>query len=313
MNAFNLALALSICLISIVASAQNSVADVIKPYQYQTRFIKVDDTTKIAYIHEGTGERTLIMIHGLATYLPSWYPVFDQLKTSNQCIALDLPGYGRSSKGDYPGTMDHYSDVLIRLIDELEIRHPVLVGHSMGAQVAITTVLNNSGLFEELVLLAPAGFETFSEQQANWLKSVTTLNVICGATDDQIRTNWSLNFFKMPGSVEFMIRDRLKMKEASDFQLYGQAVVRSVSGMLDGPVFDRLSELNTRTLVVYGENDALIPNKYLHPNLTIREVAESGSAQISDASLALIPECGHFITYDQPEQVSKIIDSFLKE
>ena len=183
----------------------------------------------------------------------------------------------------------------------------------MGAQVAITTVLNNSGLFEELVLLAPAGFETFSEQQANWLKSVTTLNVICGATDDQIRTNWSLNFFKMPGSVEFMIRDRLKMKEASDFQLYGQAVVRSVSGMLDGPVFDRLSELNTRTLVVYGENDALIPNKYLHPNLTIREVAESGSAQISDASLALIPECGHFITYDQPEQVSKIIDSFLKE
>ncbi len=313
MNTLNLILVLSFCFLGVIAKAQDSIADVIHPYRYETRYAQTDDSTKVAYLDEGTGDRTLIMIHGLATYLPSWYPVFDELKTANRCIVVDLPGYGRSSKGDYPGTMDFYAGIMKQLIEALDIEKPVLVGHSMGSQIAISTVLDNPNLFEELILLAPAGFETFTEQQAAWLKSVTTVDVICAATDEQVRANWKLNFYEMPESVDFMISDRLAMKGASDFRNYGQAVVRSVSGMLDAPVYDRLKNLKTRTLVVYGENDSLIPNKYLNPNLTTKQVAEDAAGQIPKVSLKFIPECGHFITYDQPEVVSKLIDSFLNE
>ena len=313
MNTLGILIALSLCVLGVVAKAQKTVAEVIHPYSYDTRTFAFDDSTEVAYIDEGAGERTLIMIHGLATYLPSWYPVFDYLRAKHRCIAVDLPGYGRSAKPIHPATMTYYAKILNALIDELQIKKPVLIGHSMGAQIAITAVLTNPDRFTELILLAPAGFETFTEQHVTWLKTVTTADAICGATPEQIRANWRLNFFRMPESVEFMIEDRLRMKDASDFSSYGRAVAGSVSGMLDQPVFNLLDELKTRTLVVYGANDALIPNKYLHPDLTIQMVAEAGAHQIANATLKFIPECGHFITYDQPGAINEIIDSFLMD
>ncbi|WP_258099167.1 alpha/beta fold hydrolase [Marinoscillum pacificum] len=313
MNTLGLLLGISLLFLGVVVRSQSTVSEVIALYKYETKTLQIDDSTSVAYIDEGVGDRTLIMIHGLATYLPSWYPQFDHLMKSNRCIVLDLPGYGRSSKGNYPATMSFYANVIRNFITELEIENPVLVGHSMGGQIAVTTVLEYPELFKELILLAPAGFETFTDQHATLLKSATTVDVICGATDDQVRANWKLNFFDMPETVEFMIQDRLKIKEASDFRLYGQSVVRSVSGMLDESIFERLKELKTRTLVAYGANDALIPNRYLNPQLTTKSVAEKGVEQIQNASLTLVPECGHFMTYDQPEVVNEIIDSFLEE
>ncbi|HCX23189.1 MAG: alpha/beta hydrolase [Flammeovirgaceae bacterium] len=313
MNVLSIFLVISFLFLGVIAKSQNTVNEVIASYKYETKQLKIDDSTSIAYIDEGKGSRTLIMIHGLATYLPSWYPQFDYLKESNRCIALDLPGYGRSSKGDYPATMTYYASVIKILIEELKIENPVLIGHSMGGQIAVTTVLQYPELFKELILLAPAGFETFTEQQAALLKAATTVDVICNATNEQVRANWKLNFYDMPETVEFMIEDRLEMKEAADFRLYGQSVVRSVSGMLDEPIFDRLKDLKTKTLVVYGANDILIPNRYLNPQLTTKGVAEKGVEQIENATLSLVDNCGHFMTYDQPEAVNEIIDSFLEE
>ncbi|MEZ4684987.1 MAG: hypothetical protein R3B47_02675 [Bacteroidia bacterium] len=47
-----------------------------------------------------------------------------------------------------------------------------------------------------------------------------------------------------------------------------------MAAMLDGPVYQRLSELNLPVLTVFGEMDYLIPNKYLHPELTTHDVGK---------------------------------------
>lgn len=313
MNSIGMIALISCLLFGVVLKAQQSIADVIAPYKYEVKQLAIDDSTSMAYIDEGAGERTLIFIHGLATYLPSWNPVFDRFMNDYRCIAVDLPGYGRSSKAVYPATMSYYAEALVLLTEKLEVKNPVLVGHSMGAQIAVTTVLENPALFNDLVLLAPAGFETFTDQQAEWLKNVTTVDVVCNATDEQIRSNWKLNFYKMPESVEFMIEDRIRMKTAADFRVYGQAVVNGVHGMLNQPVFNRLKDLETRTLVVYGANDALIPSRYLNADLTTTQVAERGASLITNVQLSFIPECGHFVTFDKPTEINEIIDSFLTQ
>lgn len=295
-----------------VMAQQNTIAEKIAAYQYPVKYVNLNDSIRVAYVDEGAGEKTLLFIHGLATYLPSWYPQIEALKLENRCIAIDLPGYGRSSKGDYSSTMDFYADVLHQFIAKLNLKNVVLVGHSMGAQVAVSTVLKYSELFKDLILLAPAGFETFRPEHADLLRNATTVDLICGATTEQIRNNWKLNFYEMPPSVEFMIQDRIKMIDASDFRLYGQSVVRGVYGMLGAPVFDRLQEIKTRTLVVYGENDSLIPNKYLNPHLTTRVVAKAGTAQIPNALLKMVPETGHFLSFDKPGEINDLIREFLK-
>lgn len=292
-------------------SKEKTMDKVIAPYQYPVQYHSVDDSTHMAYIDEGKGPKTLVFIHGLATYLPSWYPTIDALKTEYRCIAIDMPGYGRSTKGDYPATMTYYAGMINEFISSLKLQNVVLVGHSMGAQVAMTTLLKNPSAYEELIMLAPAGFETFQEAQKNWLKAVFTTESVFSTSDEQIRANWKLNFFDMPSSVEFMIEDRLAMKKSADFRAYCQSVARGVEGMLNEPVFDQLKDISQRILVVYGVNDQLIPNRYLNPQLTTQAVAEAGVAQLPNAQLKFIENCGHFITFDQPDKINELLRVFL--
>ncbi|MCR9252857.1 MAG: alpha/beta hydrolase [bacterium] len=304
------------CVTSMNLNAQESnkqLNEMIAEYQYPTNYLDINDSTRVAYLDEGSGDQTLIFIHGLATYLPAWYKSIDGLKKSYRCISIDLPGYGRSSKGDYPSTMTYYSGIVNSLIDQLELKNVVLVGHSMGGQIATTTALRYPDKFKKLILLAPAGFETFNDQQKTWLKSVFTVQSIINSTEEQIRANWALNFYEMPEEVEFMIQDRLNMKDADDFDLYAQSVVRGVHGMLDEPIFERLSELKQKTLVVYGANDRLIPNRFLNAQLTTEKVASLGTDQIPDVVLKLIPDCGHFISFDKPDEINEIMADFLTD
>lgn len=293
------------------AQSPSTVGDVIADYTYQVKYVNLDSETKVAYVDEGAGEQTLLFIHGLATYLPSWNKNIEVLKSRYRCIAIDLPGYGRSSKGNTTSSLNDYAEVVLKVIDELRLKNVILVGHSMGGQVAVTTVLKSPDQFERLILLAPAGFETFQQEQATWLKAVFTVESVEQATEEQIRANWALNFNSMPDDVEFMIQDRLKMRGADDFKVYCQAVVGGMNAMLDEPIFDQLKNIKQKTLVVYGANDGLIPNKYLNPGLTTEKVGESGAAQIPDATLKFIPECGHFISFDKPEEINEILLEFL--
>lgn len=294
------------------STMKKNMNETLAPYRYDVHYAALNDTTEIAYIDEGEGTQTLIFIHGLATYLPSWYPVVEGLKKHFRCIAIDLPGYGRSSKKRYPAKLSFYAEAILQLIEQLELENPVLVGHSMGGQVAVTTALKAPEQFEKLILLAPAGFETFSDPQKTALKSVTTVAAIRDANETQIRNNWKMNFYDMPESVEFMIEDRINMREASDFRYYCQSVVNGVSAMLNEPIFENLKQLQTNTLVMYGANDALIPNRFLNPKLTTQSVAEAGVKEIPQSRLELLPNCGHFITYEQAELVNRGIRQFLQ-
>ncbi len=305
---------LLLSLMSVALQGQQTsqtINDMIAPYHYPVKYHDVDDSTQVAYIDEGQGGKTLLFIHGLATYLPAWHTSIEAFKKDYRCIAVDLPGYGRSSKGDYPATMSYYAGVINKLVGSLGLKNVTLVGHSMGGQVALTSVLTEPEMYRELILLASAGFETFKEPQKNWLKSVFTPESVFHATEEQIRANWKLNFYNMPESVEFMIKDRLSMKEAVDFEAYCRSVARGVAGMLDEPVFDRLKEVPIETLVVYGENDRLIPNAYLNPGISTRDVARAGVAEMPKARLEIIAQCGHFISFDKPDKIHELMRTFL--
>ncbi|MEP2023060.1 MAG: alpha/beta hydrolase [Reichenbachiella sp.] len=293
------------------AQSPQKINDLIAKYKYQVKYVEVNSNKQIAYVDEGNGEQTLLFIHGLATYLPSWYKNIEALKSKYRCVAIDLPGYGRSTKGDPITEMSDYADVVLKVIGQLKLDNVVLVGHSMGGQVAVSTVLKSPEQFKDLILLAPAGFETFKPEQATWLKTVFTVESVEEATEAQIRANWALNFYNMPADVEFMIQDRLKMKEGEDFNDYCQAVVGGMHAMLSAPIFNQLKNIKQRTLVVYGANDGLIPNQYLNPGLTTQLVGENGASEIPNATLKFIPDCGHFISFDKPEEINEILIEFL--
>jgi pimeloyl-ACP methyl ester carboxylesterase len=107
-----------------------------------------------------------------------------------------------------------------------------------------------------------------------------------------------------------MITDRLAMRYADDFDNYCYAVSQSVAGMVNEPVLDKLKNLQPRTLIFFGENDNLIPNRYLNPGATIK-IAEKGHELIPNSKLVMIPKCGHFLMFEKPEAVIPEIIQFI--
>jgi pimeloyl-ACP methyl ester carboxylesterase len=83
-----------------------------------------------------------------------------------------------------------------------------------------------------------------------------------------------------------------------------------VHGMLNEAVYDRLHLLKLPTLVMFGEYDALVPNKLIHPTTT-KQVAMDGVKKMPNATLHMIPNCGHFLQIEKAEEVNKHIREFI--
>ena len=67
-------------------------------YDYTVKYAELSNSIKLAYIDEGKGPETILMIHGLGSYLPAWKKNIGELSKTYRVIAIDLPGYGKSSK-----------------------------------------------------------------------------------------------------------------------------------------------------------------------------------------------------------------------
>ncbi len=275
-------------------------------------FIQLSSGIRLAYSDEGVGDTALVFLHGLGSNHKAWQKNTNVLSKRFRCIALDLPGYGASDKGDFTYDMTFFARTVREFVDALQLKNVVLVGHSMGSQVAMHCVLQDSSRWKKLVLLAPAGFETFTEQERAWFQMVYTPAVLKATTPEQIRKNFEINFFQFPADAEFMIRDRLALRETSAYNLYCNMIPKCVMGMLREPVYERLPDINIPVIVLYGENDYLIPSQILHKGQTTLQVAQSGQSRIPGSSLRMLPQCGHFVQWEAPDAVNQAISAFLK-
>lgn len=268
-------------------------------------------TVSVAYTDQGQGDSALVLIHGLGSYMPAWKDNVAALAKHHRVIAIDLPGYGKSSKrSDHAYSMEFFAGVVQGVIEALELRRPVLVGHSMGGQIALTHALRYPGTARALVLASPAGLETFEDGEAQWLADAVTEDFTCKATPEAIYARHTQNFHRMPKDAHFMVTDRVAVIGGPDFPQYCRAVSRSVRAMLDEPVYARLPEVNVPVLVVFGQYDQLIPNPFLHGGSTER-LAKKTVPRIPRSELVMLRSAGHMAQMEQPEAWNAAVLEFL--
>lgn len=99
----------------------------------------------------------LLLVHGLgATALLNWAPAFQSLSSQFRVVALDLRGHGRSSAPERRFRLSDCADDVAAAARALGIEHCVLVGYSMGSQVAQLVWRRHPELIQGLVLCAAA-------------------------------------------------------------------------------------------------------------------------------------------------------------
>lgn len=281
-------------------------------YPFEVQYATLNEDIELAYVDEGNGDQTIIFIHGLGSYLPAWQKNINVLKENYRCIAVDLPGYGKSSKKPHSGMLTFYADVMSQFMEQMGIEQAVFTGHSMGGQISMIMALEYPEKVKKLVLVSPAGFERFTEGQKEWFREVMTLKGVKLTPVDAIETNLAYNFYNLPEDAQFMITDRIAMRHAEDFDSYCYVVVQSVHGMVDQPVIDKLDQIKQPVLILFGENDNLIPNRYLNPGKTY-DVAIVGDENIPDSKLVMVPKCGHFLQFEKADVLNEEINAFLAE
>jgi len=264
---------------------------------------------RIAYHDEGAGT-PLLLIHGLGSSSLAWARVFDALSARHRVLAPDLPGFGDSDKPRYRFTIPFYAERLVRFMDELGLKRCAWVGHSMGAQIAVWAALHHPERVSALALAAPAGVESFSPLARHALTTMVTPGWVRRQGERQIREALNLAFFRTPSEASWLLERRLRFT-GSELDGYAHAFAQCVRAMLDAPIHARLPEVTQPSLVLFGEQDRMVPNRFFHPLSTPQQVAEQAARGLGCDSV-LLPRAGHLLAFERPELFSRELLGFLQ-
>ncbi|MCB9615744.1 MAG: alpha/beta fold hydrolase [Sandaracinus sp.] len=266
---------------------------------------------RVAYRDVGPREApALLLIHGLGSSGLCWLHDVPTLARNFRVIVVDLPGCGESAKPRYAYSLAFWRGRLWRLLDHLALASATLIGHSMGAQLAIGMALESPKRVDALVLAAPAGIEHFSPARRAMLQRSVSLSWVRRQSQGDLRAHLGLAFHGWPHEAERLIELRRRLR-GPELEGYAHAFVAGVRAMLDEPVHDRLGELRPPTLVVFGREDRLVPNRWLHPGLTPADLLRGAARTIPDVETALIPDAGHLVQFERPEAFDALVLDFL--
>jgi pimeloyl-ACP methyl ester carboxylesterase len=260
--------------------------------------------------------KTVIFVHGLGSYLKFWRAQLDVFHQQGyHVVAVDLPGYGKSDKpASFPYTMEAMADVVLEVADALRVEKPILVGHSMGGQTSLSYAIRYPERLSALVLVSPAGFEKFSWKEKAWFERVMSTELIKSATEVGI---WGSvrqgNFMNWRPELEWLIEERVRVAKSPEFDAYAYANVRTVKGLAHNDfVRDNLHHVTVPTVIIYGTDDRLIPNPFLHGGET-RDIMEYGASRIPGAKLVPLKGCGHTVQLDCPARFNEVALPFLRD
>jgi pimeloyl-ACP methyl ester carboxylesterase len=163
------------------------------------------DNVTLAYEEAGRGDPPLVFIHGGFADHTHFTPQFDYFKRNHRVLAMDLRGHGESDKPQQDYTMTAYADDIHWLCQQVGIKKPIVIGHSMGGLIALETAARYPDYPAGIVVMdtpiaPPAPFVEGLRQFAGALRTpmhreavVQFLNQFIGFGDDPGRRSEVMN------------------------------------------------------------------------------------------------------------------------
>ena len=268
--------------------------------QFAARFARIGDA-RIRYLDVGAGT-PVIFIHGLGASMYAWRKNLAPVMAAGyRVVALDLLGFGSSDKPARGYTNAAYAQLVVALMDSLHLPDAVLVGHSMGGEIAAEVAISFPTRVRGLVLIGAAGLGTREPllfRVARW--PVVGPLVLA---------------FRGRGLVGRLLRstyaDPRKVTEPDVDQYYAPvaeaAYGRALRGVLRefqfGGLEGRLDAIAAPTLVLWGEADRLIPIA----------LGRALAAQLNRSAFLSVPRAGHSVQEEAPDEVNGLLIKFFKE
>ena len=259
--------------------------------------IRLSTGPRLHYAERGlrTGQ-AIVFLHA---YVDSWFwfsRVLPLLSPEYHAFAPDQRGHGDSDRPECCYTVDDFAADVDAFMDAVGVEEATLVGQSSGGLIAQRVALSYPDCVSRLVLIGSpitlVGNEALIELGEEML-----------ALEDPIPPEFVREFVEStiyhPVPEEFLagaVSECLKVP-ARVWRDYWKGVLLTVDDTA------RLGEIKAPTLILWGEQDALLP----------REEQERRAAAIPDATLRVYPDTGHAVAGERPEWVARDLEAFMKD
>lgn len=217
----------------------------------------------------------IVLIHGLVIASRYMLPTARALVPLCSVYAVDLPGYGWSAKPRHPLSIAQLADALAEWMQALSIRQADFVGNSFGCQILASLAVRHPSRVHRLVLQGP----TIDPEARSLMRQIGRLiqnsrRESPGLGSLMLRDYWQAGIRRIVATIRMALRDRIE---------------------------ERLPQITAPTLVVRGEHDPLVPERW----------ASRVTDLLPCGKLVTLPGCAHTINYTAPDAFVRAMRPFL--
>ena len=245
-------------------------------------------------------EPALVLVHGFMGSKTNFYPLIQELRGEVPIFALDLLGFGDSSKPK--GFVYSRSNLAKSLASFIEnsVREPVnVVGHSMGGEVSLFLARDNPQLIKRLILIDSAAYSS-SNSIPGW---IIYLKPISAPLIDVFLLNRPMMkyFFNRGFLSGDIAEERFNSYVDSALKTKARVVLALARDNEGGFKKEEIQEINIPALVIWGEDDKAIP----------LELGRTLDQDLPHSRLVIVPDAAHLPFEEKPDVVSQEILKFL--
>ena len=238
---------------------------------------KVIKNIRINYKTYGEGQ-DIVLLHGWGQNIAMMEPIAKKIEGNYRITIIDLPGFGLSNEPDKAYSVYDYVDFLCAFFKELNIKKPILIGHSFGGRLSI--IYGSKYDTRKIVLLgSPCVRHEYKSLKQSLLKFFKKLKIF----------NPLVNYIKKHSGSEDYRNATPIMREV---------LVKTVNEDLS----ECAKKVKCHCLLIWGDNDTAVPVEH----------ARELDALLENSKLVVLPGT-HYCYLENISEVGKMIDEFVKE
>ena len=253
------------------------------------------------YIDRGRGP-VFLLIHGMFGDHLDWAPVIAPLAEHHRVIAVDLPGFGDSEKPDIEFTPAFFTAELNRLLDSLGVASCTVVGNSFGGQLAMALALDAPERVERLVLITTGSLHRYTAQELQFSADRMSEANLIQFTPAYHAAIFGRLFYNpdAPHKAAYIAKQDAKLLRP-DYPAYARIISRCARLSLEYCLLEEIHRIGAPVLLLQGEQDPIVSAQWIR----------AAAPLFPDATLAMIPECGHIPQIEIPDKVIGLVEQFL--
>ena len=255
---------------------------------------------KLFYREFGEGDQYLIILHGLFGMSDNWVGLAKKFAETHHVIIPDLRNHGRSPHSDEFSLELMIAD-LDELFDDLEIKNPILLGHSMGGRLAMNYCLATPNKVSKLIVadMSLRKGKLRPEHKAI-LGALSLVNLSNKKSYAEIEKALA-RFVKNKRRLQFVLKNIIRTEKGFVWKLNPGALIKNIGNVM--PELKTESRFTKPTLFIRGGTSDFVLEK---DEPAIYE-------HFPNAKIETIEGASHWLHADNPKEFARLVNNLLNE